>query len=97
MGQNGQLLTSPIHISISKLSGLCITAVASSQNFLKAVAQACEHNGSDIPAAKNTLKTRDQVTNIILISKKRIWTRYIKKKKKNREENPYSDGLTLVM
>lgn len=49
--------TSPIHIKMSKFDVSWITAGASSQILRRAEAQACEQVGSEIPPARNNLKT----------------------------------------
>lgn len=56
-------ITSPIHIKISKLEGSYIIAEASSQTLRKAHAQALKDRGSDIPVARNNLKTANQYKN----------------------------------
>lgn len=60
--------TSPIQSKISKLECSCIGAAASSLNLSKALAQAAEHKGSEMPVARNNLK----------ITYRYSWTRYNK-------------------
>lgn len=50
-------LTSPIHINISKFESSWMAGEASSQHLRKATAEADDESGSDIPTARNKLKS----------------------------------------